>query len=128
MAQMMEAMGELREAVERGASGTARRYDAELEAGSPTNFWRPLTGGVRDGGLFVATYEKPPPLGSKVLITLGFPSGRRCELPGIVQWVQDALGEDAPPGFGLRFDGAPAEAQALIESYATARDPLLRDD
>jgi hypothetical protein len=45
-----------------------------------------------------------------------------------VAWVRDALGEDAPPGFGVRFTDLSPEARALVQAYSEAREPMLRDD
>jgi hypothetical protein len=116
------------EQLERGGAG-ARRVDVELGVGGPTNFYRSLSSGdvFTSGGLFVATYEKPPPLGADVLLSLRFPTGPSCELTGSVAWVRDELGEDAPPGFGVRFSAASPEARALVQAYADAREPLLHD-
>jgi len=79
----------------------------------------------RDGGVFVATYEKPPPLGADVLVSLTFPSGPRCEFSGSVAWVRDFMGDDAPAGFGVRFLELSQEARALIHDYCGVREPLL---
>jgi Tfp pilus assembly protein PilZ len=80
------------------------------------------------GGIFVATYEKPPPLGAGVRMSLRFPTGPSCELLGNVAWVRDQLGEDAPPGFGVRFSELSDEARELVQAYSEAREPMLHDD
>jgi hypothetical protein len=80
------------------------------------------------GGVFIATYEKPPPLGADVRVSLRFPTGPSCELSGNVAWVRDQLGEDAPPGFGVRFAALSAEARELVQAYSEAREPMLYDD
>lgn len=56
------------------------------------------------------------------------PSGPRCELAGSVAWVRDALGEDAPPGFGVRFADLSREALQLLQAYSEAREPMLHDE
>ena len=95
-----------------------------------SNFFRPVSS--QDvcslGGLFVATYEKPPALGAPMEISLSFPSGASARVYGTVSFTQDELSEDFPAGFGLRFSDVAPEARALIEEYAAMREPLLRDD
>jgi uncharacterized protein (TIGR02266 family) len=104
--------------------------DVELDVNGPSNLYRSLSGTdvFTGGGIFVATYEKPPPLGAGVRVSLRFPTGPSCELSGSVAWVRDALGEDAPPGFGVRFTDLSEEARALVQAYSEAREPMLRDD
>jgi hypothetical protein len=61
-------------------------------------------------------------------VSLRFPTGPSCELSGNVAWVRDQLGEDAPPGFGVRFVELSDEARQLVQAYSEAREPLLYDD
>ncbi len=42
--------------------------------------------------------------------------------------MRDELGEDAPPGFGVRFIDLSNEARELVQAYSQAREPMLRDD
>lgn len=102
----------------------------ELDVNGASNLYRSLAGGdwVDVGGLFIATYEKPPPLGADVLLSVRFPTGPSCEVSGNVAWVRDQLGEDAPPGFGVRFTDVSDQARELIQAYSSAREPMLRDD
>lgn len=129
LAGITDALAGLRQLLEQGGTG-ARRFDVTLEPASATNFWKPLSGTdvCTAGGLYVATYEKPPPLGARVLVSVAFPAGERCEFPATVHWVQDELGDHSPPGFGVQLADPPAEVRRLIEAYAATRDPLLRDD
>jgi len=115
--------------IELGA-GEGRRVDVELGVNGATNLYKPLSGAdvLDSGGIFVATYEKPPPLGAGVRVSLRFPTGASCELAGNVAWVRDQLGEDAPPGFGVRFVELSEEARELVQAYSEAREPLLYDD
>jgi Tfp pilus assembly protein PilZ len=105
--------------------------DAELSPDGATNFFRPVSASedalYDEGGLFIATYEKPPPLGAEVRVSLRFPKGQACEFSGKVAWVRDHMGDEAPAGYGVRFDELPAEARSLIVAYTTAREPLLCD-
>jgi hypothetical protein len=36
--------------------------------------------------------------------------------------------DDAPPGFGVSFQDLSDEARQLVQAYAAAREPRLRDD
>jgi hypothetical protein len=89
-----------------------------------TNFYSPLTAGdlFTAGGLFVATYDKPPPLGSDLRVSVRFPNAAMCEFSGRVAWLRDHLGGEAGhevvPGFGVRFVHLDAHARALIAAYA----------
>ncbi|HEY0465007.1 MAG TPA: PilZ domain-containing protein, partial [Polyangiaceae bacterium] len=114
---------------ERGIS-RPERVNVSLVSHSKTNFFRPVSSDdvCSLGGLFVATYEKPPALGAPVELALAFPSGPTCSVFGAVEYTQDELSEDFPAGFGVRFNEVSPEARALIEEYAAAREPLLRDD
>jgi hypothetical protein len=108
----------------------ARRVDVDLDSNSPSNFYHPVSADnlFDSGGLFVATYQKAPPLGADVQVSLRMPANQRCEFAGHVDFLRDDLGADAPPGFGVRFGALSNEARALIAAYANSRAPLLRDD
>jgi hypothetical protein len=129
LGQLTGLLSRLNEQLAQGSSGV-RRVDVELQASGPSNLYRSLSGTdlIAAGGVFVATYEKPPPLGADVRVALRFPTGPSCELSGNVAWVRDELGEDAPPGFGIRFGAVPAAARSLLVAYSEAREPMLRDD
>ena len=129
LAELSALLGRVAKQIENGV-GAARRVDVELDVSGPSNLYRTLSGAdlFTGGGLFVATYEKPPPLGADVRVSLRFPTGPSCELSGNVAWVRDELGEDAPPGFGVRFIDLSNEARELVQAYSQAREPMLRDD
>jgi hypothetical protein len=129
LAELSSTLDRVAKQLENGA-GSARRVDVELDVAGPSNWYRSLSGSdlFTGGGLFVATYEKLPPLGADVRVSLRFPTGPTCELGGSVAWVRDQLGEDAPPGFGVRFQALSDEARRLVQAYAAAREPMLRDD
>jgi uncharacterized protein (TIGR02266 family) len=129
LAELSEQLERISKQLEQGV-GAARRVDVELDVNGPSNLYRNLSGTdlLTAGGIFVATYEKPPPLGADVRVSLRFPTGPSCELSGNVAWVRDQLGEDAPPGFGVRFADLSAEARELVQAYSAAREPMLRDD
>jgi hypothetical protein len=123
------AIGNMQRVIERGMA-RPERVDVTLDTQTRTNFFRPVSS--QDvcslGGLFVATYEKPPALGAPIELALAFPAGPTCNVFGAVSYTQDELSEDSPAGFGVRFSEVSPEARALIEEYASVREPLLRDD
>jgi hypothetical protein len=113
-------------------SGGPLVYEVALSASSQSNFYRGLTGNdvVRDGGLFVATYEKLPPLGARVQVRLAFPGGVQADVEGPVVSRQDLVGEDGTelvPGFAIRLERLNNDTYALITQFARQREPLLRE-
>ncbi|MFZ5890577.1 MAG: DNA repair ATPase [Myxococcota bacterium] len=129
LSELGAQLAKLSKQIERGV-GSARRVDVQLDTSGPSNLYRPLSSDdiFTGGGIFVATYEQPPPLGADVRVSLRLPAGSSCELFGSVDWVRDELGEDAPPGFGIRFVELPDQARELLRAYSEIREPLLRDD
>jgi len=129
LAEIATAIGNMQRTIERGMN-RPERFDVSLVPHGKTNFFRPVSSNdvCSGGGLFVATYEKPPALGAPIELALVFPSGPTCSVFGAVEYTQDELSDDAPAGFGVRFSEVSAEARALIEEYATVKEPLLRDD
>ncbi|MES1172970.1 MAG: DNA repair ATPase [Myxococcales bacterium] len=129
LAEIASAIADMQRTVERGMS-RPERVDVSLVSHSKSNFFRPVSSldVCSLGGLFVATYEKPPALGAPIELSLAFPSGPTCSVFGAVEYTQDELSDDAPAGFGVRFNEVSPEARALIEEYASSREPLLRDD
>ena len=129
LVEIAAAIGNMQRTLERGMN-RPERVDVSLVTHSKSNFFRPVSSldVCSLGGLFVATYEKPPALGAPIELTLAFPSGPTCSVFGAVEYTQDELSDEAPAGFGVRFREVSPEARALIEEYAAAREPLLRDD
>jgi Tfp pilus assembly protein PilZ len=129
LTEVSALLGRIAKQIEHGV-GNARRVDVQLDAHSASNLYRSMASEdlFDSGGIFVATYEKPPPLGADVRVSVRFPAGSSCELSGNVAWVRDRLGEDAPPGFGVRFADVSNEARRLVQAYSEAREPLLYDD
>ena len=109
--------------------GSITRFDVQLGASSPSNFYRGLEGNdvVMHGGVFVSTYAKLPPIGANVILAIELPGGNRFEVVGTVAWTQDELGEDSPSGFGARLASAPEDARAMIAQFVRHREPLVRD-
>ncbi|HKO51773.1 MAG TPA: DNA repair protein, partial [Polyangiaceae bacterium] len=129
LAEITAAISGMQRTLERSVR-RPERVEVSLVGHPKTNFFRPVSSSdvCSLGGLFVATYEKPPLLGAPLELALAFPSGPSCSVFGAVEYTQDELSDDFPAGFGVRFNEVSAEARALIEEYTAAREPLLRDD
>ncbi|HSO38913.1 MAG TPA: DNA repair ATPase [Labilithrix sp.] len=112
-----------------GGGPAIARFDVQLGASSPSNFYRGFEGNdvVMHGGIFVATYAKLPPIGAAVILGIELPGGNRFDVVGTVAWTQDELGEDSPAGFGARMASAPEDARAMIAQFVRHREPLVRD-
>ncbi|MBX3225941.1 MAG: DNA repair ATPase [Labilithrix sp.] len=110
-------------------STTIPRFDVTLDAASPSNFWRSMDGSnlVQDGGVFVATYAKLPPLGATLTLGLEFPGGVRHECQAMVSWTQDHLGDETPAGFGAKLLGPSRDLVQTIAQFVRFREPLLRE-
>ncbi len=105
------------------------RYDVQLNAGSPSHFYRSIEGDdvIAHGGLFVATYAKLPLVGAAIVLGVELPGGHRFEVSATVAWTQDELGEDSPAGFGAKITSAPPEAHTAIAAFVRHRPPFVRD-
>jgi hypothetical protein len=129
LAEIAATLANMQRTIERSVNRPAR-VNVSLALPSKSNFFRPVSSldVCSHGGLFVATYEKPPALGAPIELCLVFPSGPTCSVFGPVEFTQDELSDDSPAGFGVRFSEVPPEARLLIEEYTAVREPLLRDD
>ena len=84
---------------------------------------------IEHGGLFVATYNKVPPVGSPVALRVILPGGFEFESLATVAWTRDSAGGGGDqPGFGARFTQINAEAKQLVYRYVRNREPLFYDD
>jgi hypothetical protein len=102
------------------------RFEVPLELTGANNFFRGLSSDAL--GVFVATYEKLPPLGAPIALHLVFPTGARSEVAGHVVFTQDyAEAQGVDGGFGVRLVEVPPEADIHIRLFMRAREPLLRD-
>jgi methionyl-tRNA formyltransferase len=113
----------------RPASFSSTRFEVALGINSPTNFYKGLSGNdvIEHGGLFVATYNKMPPVGAGVALRVMLPGGFEFESVGVVVWVRDSNSGESP-GFGARLTQVSAEAKQLVYRYVRNREPLFYDD
>ena len=94
---------------------------------SEHNFWTGLTMNISEGGVFVATYAKLPPLGAILALDLELPGGVRAECQAQVSWVQEHLGDESPAGFGAKLLGPSGDLCAMIAQFVRYREPLVRE-
>jgi hypothetical protein len=116
---------------EAGAGGKTLRFEAELGAHSPTNFYKGLSGNdvIDSGGIFIATYNIPL-VGQELTIKVSMPGGYEFEAVGVVRWTRDSpqSGADSSPGFGAQFTQISPDARQLVYRYVRNREPLFYDD
>ncbi|MCC6648717.1 MAG: PilZ domain-containing protein [Polyangiaceae bacterium] len=113
------------------APAGALKFEAPLGTNSPTNFYKGLSGNdvVEHGGIFVATYQKAPKVGSMIQLKVVLPGGYDFDAVCEVMWTREAAGEaDGSPGFGARFKQISQEARQLVYRYVRNREPLFHDD
>jgi Tfp pilus assembly protein PilZ len=116
------------------AAGGVPRFEAELGAHSPTNFYKGLSGNdvIESGGLFIATYQIPA-IGTQIVLHVSLPGGYEFESQAVVRWTREAPNsgvgpQEAPPGFGAQFTQISAEGRQLVYRYVRNREPLFHDD
>jgi len=113
------------------APGGVQRFEAELGAHSPTNFYKGLSGNdvIDAGGIFIATYNIPD-VGVPLMIKVCLPGGYEFEAAAVVRWTRDSpnSGADGQPGFGAQFTQISAEGRQLVYRYVRNREPLFYDD
>jgi hypothetical protein len=111
------------------AAAGALRFEAELGAHSPTNFYKGLSGNdvIDSGGIFIATYQIPQ-IGRNIVVKVSMPGGYEFEALGVVRWTREGGGSDAQPGFGAQFTQISPEGRQLVYRYVRNREPLFHDD
>jgi hypothetical protein len=85
LAEVAKAIANTQRVIERGMA-RPERIDVSLDAHTRSNFFRPVSSEdvCSLGGLFVATYERPPALDAPIELALVFPTGPTCSVFGSV--------------------------------------------
>ena len=110
-----------------------RRYKrfgnvVRLSLSSGHNFYTGFSENVSSGGLFIASEEAPPEIGSRLLVSFTLPGHETpVSAPCEVRWLRDPS-PGTPGGFGVRFVELPDEAAAAIAAFISWRDTLFYDD
>lgn len=101
---------------------------AQLDAHTESNFFCGYSGDLRDGGLFIVTYE-PLEVGQAVEVDLSLPSGHFVSVAGRVAWhrVPSHGQHDLSPGVGIVLHDLDDRAQALIGAFMRLREPSFVD-
>jgi MoxR-like ATPase len=102
------------------------REDVELTGESASYFFSDLGGKdvVNEGGLFVATWNKPPNVGD--VVELGLRGiGRHVTVRGVVVFVKSTTESETPPGYGVRFLRISEEARSFVSACVKQRQPLV---
>lgn len=97
--------------------------DANVDFGSPHNFYTGTADNISVGGLFVATRNLLPE-GRTVTMRFSLPGTLRMDIEGIVAWRRLVADSTGPVGLGLRFERVPDEARDEIERFIRQRLPM----
>jgi uncharacterized protein (TIGR02266 family) len=98
--------------------------EVEVSLTSEAYFYAGLTGDVREGGVFVPTYELMP-IGSEIDVDIQLPrcTFRAC---GRVRWVREAK-DGYASGLGIAFETLDASDHARVEELCRHRAPYYYD-
>ncbi len=77
-------------------------------------------------GVFIASYETLPPLGTRVSVTILLPGGVHVHTTGKVVFTKDGNERDWP-GVGLAFEQLTADEFATLKAFARFRVPLMHE-
>lgn len=126
MSDVLAAVENLSQVVSDGQNAVWRE-EVELTTQSPSYFFCGLSGNdvVNDGGLFIATWNKPPSIGDIVEVGLIGSGGRRVTTRAVVAFVKTESPDNAPPGYGVRFLRINEEARRFIADCVKLRQPLV---
>lgn len=102
------------------------QLEANVGATTESNFFVGFSGDIREGGVFVATYQTLP-LEARVEVLVTLPGGYEQKIPGVVRFVRDPMDMDSEPGIGVGFERIDDEARELILRFIRKRAPLFFD-
>ncbi|MGF1469360.1 MAG: PilZ domain-containing protein, partial [Sandaracinaceae bacterium] len=109
-------------------AGARADVEANLGVTTESNVFVGFSGEVREGGVFVATYNIHP-VGTRVRMLITLPGGLSTEVDGHVRFVRDPMdmASDAQPGMGVGFDGLSPHARELLLRFIRNRPPMFYD-
>ena len=96
---------------------------------SESNFYTGFSDDISEGGLFVATYSLLP-VGARLTVSFGLPSGEEILAEAEVRWVRDPMLGDMSlsPGMGVRFTSLAPEQLTAIRKFMDVRQPMFYDE
>ncbi len=103
------------------------RFETDVGAASLSNLYVPPGGDLdplRDGGIFVQTYRKLPPLASTVTVLLRLASGAVIETEAVVTFAREASLDEPHPGFGARLLALTPVHEGALRRFLLDRDPF----
>ena len=103
------------------------RFETDVGAASLSNLYVPPGGDLdplRDGGVFVQTYRKLPPLASSVTLVLRLSSGVVIETEALVTFAREASLDEPHPGFGARLLALTPVHEGALRRFLLDRDPF----
>jgi hypothetical protein len=101
------------------------RFDVDLGVDTPSRLYVPKGVGLdplRDGGIFVQTHARLPPLGSPVTLDLTLRGHGRFEVDAVVTFAREASLEGPDPGFGARLPRVAAALEHALRTLLLERD------
>jgi len=123
---------ELAGAGQRGPVDTSKRrqlprlrFEVAIDLHSRSNFYTGVTENISEGGIFVATTDRPP-IGSPVEVAFTLPSGHEIRGRGELRWTREPA-SGLSGGIGIGFEGLPDLAKAHIDDFLQSRAPIVRE-
>ena len=103
--------------------------DTMLSTGSAHQIFNGFSQNIRDGGIFVATFE-PRTTGEEILVNFKLPGNRIVSTCGVVHFVREFNSEhpDTPPGMGVKFKNLSHTNQKAIEDFLQNKTPMFYDE
>ncbi len=111
--------------------------DAAIDAQLENQFYTGFSGNIRDGGIFVSTFDIQP-LNTPVTVRIQLAGEQTITVDGLVQWHREYRAGtcETTPGMGIRFIDLDRSTAALIEAvleqypayfYDDSDEPVVRD-
>ncbi|MEW5849094.1 MAG: PilZ domain-containing protein [Myxococcota bacterium] len=100
------------------------RLRVQITDTSESNFFTGFSGGLSDGGIFVASYDVTHPAGTEVELSLDLPDQPELVLHGVVRWIRDGAAGMAP-GMGVELKDVRSAQAEVMREFMGQREPLF---
>lgn len=103
--------------------------DTMLSTGSHHQIYTGFSQDIKDGGIFIATFE-PRENGSEVVVNFKLPKDKNISALGVVHFVREYNPNvpELPPGMGVQFKNLSRANQDAIESFLETRTAMFYDE